>query len=112
MANEFRGLVRRTASEGEGGDQACPPCPSDFPWPALWAFLTQARWDGGEPRVTGTLLVFSEGSRLKACLNDRDVGASGFVTLTGAGDPFDELEDVLKADTVDWRWSSRNQKRK
>lgn len=108
---QFDGLKRRQRLSDESDTRECPALPEGFGWPAVWAFVTQGAWEDGSPRVTGTILLFWERGRLKACLSDRDAQAVAFVTLTGAGDPLDELEDALRADNIDWRaqkpWNKR-----
>jgi hypothetical protein len=72
----------------------------------------QPVWEDGTTRVPGTLLIFSEQGRLKACLGDRDSESVGFVTLQGGLDPLDELEGALRDDRIDWRASSSRNRRK
>ena len=72
-------------------------------YPTLYGYLTDERWDTGEPRKTSTLLIFTEEGMLKACLNDRALSQSTFL----AGDSLETLlvalETCLAKDSVLWK---------
>jgi len=72
-------------------------------YPNLFAFLTGDRWDDGTARATGTLLLFTQDGYLKACLNDRALDRSCFVTGPSLTLLFDVAEDGLAEDLLDWR---------
>lgn len=73
----------------------------DYPW--LFAFLTSESWEDKSHRVTGTLLIFTQEGYLKACVNDRDLGRSAFVTAPSVTLLFDLIEDGLAEEHLDWR---------
>lgn len=74
-------------------------------WPALLEFLTRTSWSETEPRETGTVTLFVEGSRLKLCLSDRDSDMVAFVAGDGPADALDTAEAALRENRLDWRAS-------
>lgn len=98
-------LQRRQAREGEfNGDGVYIARPQDMTmFPALLEFLTASRWPDGVPRQPGTLLMFFDQGKCKACLSDRDQSLVGFVTADGLADAILTVEHVLAAGEVDWR---------
>jgi hypothetical protein len=72
-------------------------------FPALVEFLTRDRYEDKAIRERGTLLIFVEGGRLKACFNDKDAGLVGFMSFEGLDTMLDALEQGLQKDKVDWR---------
>lgn len=104
-------LRRRESRKGQGLATGAVPAEgllADLP--ALREFLTAAEWPDGEPRKTGTVLLFlGDAGRLQVMLNDRDQQLVAF--LTG-----DSLEGLLHAanravvdEAADWR-ASRDSK--
>lgn len=73
--------------------------------PALWEFLTVDEWSENEPRVVGTLLLFTEDGRCKICANDRDGGLVCFTSGESFDDALRALDRGLKAGDLDWRLS-------
>jgi len=71
--------------------------------PTLFQFLTDDHWDDGSPREPGTLLLFADGGRFKACLNDRDSGSSVFVSGVSLEAILEALEEGLAGDSLEWR---------
>lgn len=71
--------------------------------PHLHTFLVDTTWDDGEPRETGTVLIFCDGGRVKACLNDRALDRSVFVTGTTLWGLLDALEEGLEHNALEWR---------
>ena len=103
-------LVRRSGGEDDGRgkkDEAPPPSKTFEKMPALWEFLTASEWEEGETRETGTILIFVEEGRVKACLNDRDQGLVAFTSGVSVEDVFKSADKGLLADTLDWRPSRR-----
>jgi len=100
----MRRPVRDDASRNDGGsgvfdtDSLLPRRA-----PLLHLFLTDDKWDDGAPRVAGTILLFAEGGRYKACLNDRDGGRSVFVSGDSVEAILDALEAGLADDNLEWR---------
>jgi len=79
--------------------------------PTLHQFLSDERWDDGSARVPGTLLLFCECGRYKACLNDRDGGRSVFVSADAVEAILDALEAGLQDDSLPWRAKPDQSKR-
>lgn len=79
----------------------------DSPWvqayPHLFEFLVDTRWEDGTERETGTLLLFAEAGRLKACLNDRALGRSVFLSAESLESLFSALQAGLADESLDWR---------
>jgi len=73
-------------------------------WPILGGFLTLTGV-GGANRKTGTLLIFAEDGRWKACLNDRDGGNYCFASADTVEGLLEALERGLKGGGLDWRVS-------
>lgn len=74
-------------------------------WGALYEFLFSESWPDGAARRTGTLLIFPDEGRLKACLSDRDQGLVGFATGSSILELLEAVERALREDSVDWRAS-------
>jgi hypothetical protein len=72
-------------------------------YPALVEFLTRDRYQDNSIRERGTVLLFVEGGRLKACLNDKDAALVGFTTIDTLDDVSMALDKALREDKVDWR---------
>lgn len=106
-------FIRRRVQAAGGGASGQPAPPGSWAkrLPALSEFLCVTEWEPGQPRVTGSLSIFTDGGVWKCCLSNRD---SGEVAFLSAKDP-DELllavEKALRADSLDWRqgreWRAR-----
>jgi hypothetical protein len=72
-------------------------------FPALAEFLGEGKWEDGSPRATGTVLVFCEAGKLKACLNDRDSEMNAFYAADSWAGLWDGLEAKLRNGGLDWR---------
>lgn len=55
--------------------------------------------------MTGTVLVFAEDGKWKACLNDRDGGYYAFASSDSLVGLVEALERGLKGGGLDWRKS-------
>lgn len=71
--------------------------------PALVDWLGCASDGEGHPRERGTLLVFTEGSWLKACVTDRQTGYRAFVSGAGWDGLLAAVEEGLRSGDLDWR---------
>lgn len=71
--------------------------------PALSEFLGDPTFDDRTPRQTGTLLLFCDGSLLKACLTDREQNLVAFLTSQSFDGLMDALEEGLQTQALDWR---------
>lgn len=73
-------------------------------WPMLHEHLTATAWEEDDsPRLTSTLLLFSEEGCFKACLNDRAEGRSCFVSADDIETLWEALENGLVHDALEWR---------
>jgi len=101
-------MLRRPA-RASGGQNAKPladPAPDFMRSETLWQFLTSVIWpDGGGKRRPGSLSVFMDDGELKACLSDKDLALVAFVTLDPTQPILEQLNELLEADTLDWRRS-------
>lgn len=71
--------------------------------PGLGKFLCNYTNDQGTPVLKqGSVTLFYEGGRLKACLNDHYARLKGFVTLKDFTDPLGEIEVMLQGGKVEW----------
>lgn len=71
--------------------------------PTLVELLCLRKWDDGTPRIPGTILLFFEGGKMKACISDKDAKLVAFTTVEGLSTALQELERVLVSDKLDWR---------
>lgn len=78
---------------------------------ALSEFLCDSEWDDGSPREPGSLVLFVEAGRLKACLSDKDQHLVGFVSAATWLGLLAAVEQGLEEGTIDWR-ASRETKRR
>lgn len=100
-------MLKRRNEEEDGSLVGSPPPASMSECDVLWSFLVDQTWDEGSARVPGSITLFVDGPRLKAALNDRDLGEVGFVTLELDKPLFPQLEGALRSDRIDWRRSGR-----
>lgn len=100
------GLLRRQLTGKALTGEANQPPPAG-PWveyPALWEFLTFARWDGnGDAREPGTLMIFADAGRLKVMLNDKDAGMVAFAVVSAAEDVLRVCDAMVLEAATDWR---------
>lgn len=93
----------------DGGDWHDPAFAGMFP--NLYEFLTLRRWPDGSPRTPGTVLAFSEGRAVKACLSDKDASLVAFVTAAAWADVWLSVELALEDEATDWRPTKRSTQR-
>jgi len=108
---EYKGFRRKPKREGAAGSSDLPEPPARFGYWELWAFLAHLRWEDGSGRIPGTIILFVDDGRLKACLNDRDGCAVAFVTVPEEEHVLEYLNLVLRSDGAEWR-SARGKGRK
>lgn len=107
--------MRKPASSGgkRDGSEPRPRPEGDCEMlPSLWEFLTHRQWDDGTPRQPGSVTVFYEDGVWKACLNDRDAGLVAFRTAPTPIELAVSLEGALARDTLEWRRSTAQGKRR
>lgn len=96
-------LQRRQPQSGNPAGPLEPP-EDMVDFTSTWEFLTSTVWpDTGEPRQTGTILLFAEDGRLKVCLNDRDQGVLAFSVVDAGDGVWLTVEAVLDDPKTVWR---------
>jgi len=94
------------------GKPIVPLQDSDFSreLPDLWDHLTSTQYsDTKEQRLTSTILIFVDGSSLKACLNDRDNSRSFFHTASTMEELLKGIDERLRDDTAEWKSKTSTQ---
>lgn len=109
-------LEREKFSGGVGeGSPLDGPAPVDDKLskvaPVLEEFMRESQWDDGSKRETATVLLFCEGGRWKAMLNDRDAGCITFVSGHSVEACLKALDKGLNTTSLDWRASKDKLKR-
>lgn len=99
------GMLKRPVVRPAGG---LLPLPGDSQlaksYPAVWEFLTLDRWDGGDPRVTGTLMLLCEDGLIKCWVHDRDgQGRSLWASGEALEDVLATVDNVLATGEGEWR---------
>lgn len=89
---------------GNGGFAAAHDDDTRKRFPTLFDFLTLTGW-GGKARKTGTMLVFCEDGKWKACVTDRDGGHYAFHSSDTLEGLLKALDDALRGGALDWRVS-------
>lgn len=72
-------------------------------WTTLFHYLADVKWDDGAIRETATLLLVFDAGRLKACINDRALSRSAWVSGESLEGLLDRLEAGLVGDVLEWR---------
>jgi len=72
-------------------------------YPALFEFISLTRWDDGTVRAPGSITVFSEDGRLKACINDKDGLRVAFVAADSVRCLALAIDGGLLDGSLDWR---------
>lgn len=73
-------------------------------YPALFAFLTEATWEDGTPRETGTVMLLCGDGLLKAWLHDRNGGgSSAWAAGEALEDVFASADDMIASGSGEWR---------
>lgn len=85
------------------GGCASEACEIMRAYPALTEFLACEAWEPGLGRITGTLLLCSEGGRWRAWLNDRDSQASTWVSGPSLTALLLAADGGLRLGGLDWR---------
>lgn len=105
-------MVKKRAQEsGEWLDLSQPSTAGSWlaRYPHLWEFLWDVVFDDGSKRTPGSVVLFRDSLRLKACLSDKDADLVAFVTADTPDALFEALEVGIRDDTLDWR---RQQKKR
>lgn len=81
----------------------------DVKCPTLSAMLSMTAYKG-KPRATATLLIVIEEGKVKARINNRAQARLGWHTVDSCESLFEELENALVNDKIDWREDRNNGK--
>jgi len=102
-----------TKTSGPNGDLLQAMEDSDFGarWPLLYEHLVDLFWSDGTHRVTSTIVIFAEDGWCKMCLNNRAEASIAFVTARTVTACFDELEQGLREEQIDWRAAGKGKHR-
>jgi hypothetical protein len=100
MALQKRG---RAPEDSSPGGQAAVGGELSKRWPHVLEFLASCSWGDGTSRVTGTVMLLTEGGRWKAWAHDRDSSEGLFVSALTLEGTLDALEDILITGNGDWR---------
>jgi hypothetical protein len=73
--------------------------------PLLFEFLTETRWEDGTERQPGTMILFCEQGRFKACLNDKELQRVAFCTAETLEGLLEACNEGFGDDGHDWRAS-------
>lgn len=98
-------VKKRSQEDGEFLDLSQPSSAGAWAnrYPQLWAFLWDLVYDDGSKRAPGSLVIFRDALRLKACLSDKDAGLVTFVTGDTPEALLEAVERGLDMDALDWR---------
>lgn len=75
----------------------------------LYTLLALKKFEG-ETRELGSISLFAEQGRLKACVSDKDNGQVAFITLEELDTAFQEIEEALQNDSLTWREMKQKKK--
>jgi hypothetical protein len=98
-------LKRREAAAAANGSQAPIVEPKWAEVADLLLFLSDPRWEDGSPRDLGSLTVFADDGKLKACLNDRGAGMVAFVSSDTLVGLLEAASRAAGGSGGDWRTS-------
>jgi hypothetical protein len=71
--------------------------------PSLASFLCDVTWEDGSDRVPGTVLLFVQDGRIKACLNDKASSRVCFLTAQTVLDVLHAADEAVDSGHADWR---------
>lgn len=98
MKRAGSGLSASTRLDGSGF-----PSEDLVRYPSLCEFLSSSQWADGSPRALGTLLVFLDQNRIKACLSDRDQGLVAFAVAGSISELLLTCDRLVSDPSTDWR---------
>jgi hypothetical protein len=103
------GLKKRPPPPGGGMAVSDPWEDPDFKsdFPALYAFLFDAKYEDGSSRLQGTISIFVTGYALKIAVNDKDRNIVAFVTAGTWSEALTLVDDGIAADSLEWKASTK-----
>lgn len=78
-------------------------CELSVLFPTVLEFLSLSAWEDGTARLPGTITLLTDGTMIKAALNDRDAELSCFVSGRTLTELLTTVEAGLSAGSLDWR---------
>lgn len=93
--------ARRTTVDGDAAQMVDEEFQKHYP--TLFDYLTQSRWPDGTPRLTSSLLIFTDNGQVKAMLRDKEAGECLWVACPSLWMIFDVFEAKLCDEEADWR---------
>lgn len=93
--------IEGTATTGKGGGFDDPGFAKKFP--LLYEQLTETSFEGGEARITSSIILFAEEGSLKACLSERNDHCSLWATANTLEGVMKALEAALTTGNPQWR---------
>lgn len=106
--------LARRSKVADSGSTSDPTLPDKGFWasfPDLLSFTSQSKWEDGSSRLTGTMMVFTEGGQWKCWLHDRDACQGCFVTGTTIEGLLKAANAAVGASGGDWRPDRKGGKR-
>lgn len=94
---------REGSPGGAGSAVRVEPCAWAISTPALWEFLTLDKWEGGEQRRGGTVLVCVDQGIFKAWINDRDGSCAAWCSAATLEGLWEAVEAGLRDGSHEWR---------
>ncbi len=94
--------IPERAKSNEGVEFALPECGFASEYPGLWEFVARQSYQGN-PRQTGKLVIFTDGSKASLCLIDRFTDQVAFYTAESLDEALRGCERALADGTLDWR---------
>lgn len=71
--------------------------------PTLLEWTTSLKWENGDKRKTGTVMILAEDGVWKAWLHDRDGACSGWLSAGSMLDLLVAIEEGLCNNSINWR---------
>lgn len=91
----------QAAPQATAQDYEASPFTRDYP--CLWEWMTLTRWENGEVRIPTSISLFLDEGRVKAAVNDKDMGRVAFVSGWTVEDVLRAVEEGLLQQSLDWR---------
>ena len=81
-------------------------------YPSVWEHLSSGTYPDGAKRLLSTLTIFVDQEAVKACLNDREQGLTGWASGASVDAVLQSLETALANDTLEWRVAGGGKKKR
>jgi hypothetical protein len=100
-------FLRRGLAAAAGGKDLSPFPDTKFAkdWPALYEYMTAAKYPDGTDRKLSSVTLFCEDSQLKACITEKNEGLVMFAAGKTLQTALNALEGLLASEEPPWRRS-------